>query len=203
MEKWEKVAGEREIQKTAEALKKNGFEVFIAENGMKARDKVLGIIPKGAEVMNHTSMTLESIGVTKDILESGNYNPIRKIFDKMDQKTQGKEMRKLGSVPDYAIGSAHAITQEGTILIASASGSQLPSYAYGAEKIIFVVGAQKIVKSTDDGLKRIHEEAFPLEDKRALKVYGVHSSVNKVLILNKESVQGRITVILVREKIGF
>ncbi|MBI2148909.1 LUD domain-containing protein [Candidatus Woesearchaeota archaeon] len=200
--KFGKVSSDKIIKKTIEALKKNGMNAIMVENSNEAKMKVLELIPKNAEVMNMTSMTIDAINISKEINESGNYNSIRNMFAKIDSKDKS-EMRRLGAVHDYVVGSVHAITQKGNVMIASATGSQLPSYSYGAGKVIWVVGAQKIVKDFDEGLKRLYEYSFPLEDERARKAYGMGSGVNKILIINKEFQPDRITIIIVKEKLGF
>lgn len=95
------------------------------------------------------------------------------------------------------------MTEDGQVVIASATGSQLPSYAYGASNVIWVVGTQKIVKNLDEAMKRVYEYVFPLEKERAMKVAGMKSSVNKILLINKEATPGRIHIIFVQEKLGF
>ncbi|MCX6718516.1 MAG: LUD domain-containing protein [Candidatus Staskawiczbacteria bacterium] len=197
------LAKDESINIAKEALQKNGIEVLVAENGAEAKEKVFAIIPQGAEIMNMTSVTLETLGIAKEIAESGKYNSIRKKFETMDRKTQGLEMQKLGAAPEWAIGSVHAVTEDGKIIVASATGSQLPAYAYGSSHVIWVVGAQKIVKDLDEGMKRVQEYVFPLENERAKKAYGAGSSINKILIFNKEGTAGRITMIIVKEKLGF
>ena len=97
----------------------------------------------------------------------------------------------------------HAVTENGSLLAASASGSQLGPYVTGAGRLILVVGTQKIVSDFEEGLRRINEYVFPLEDARAQAAYGVHSGVNKVLIINRELTPGRITVVFVDEVLGF
>ncbi len=203
MKKWNVLAADEVIKKTAETLRANGFDVFVLNNGQMAKDKVLELIPKGSEVMTMTSVTLDTIGIRQEINESGNYNSVRTKLLKMDRKTQVQEMSRLGAAPEFAIGSVHAVTEDGHVLIASATGSQLPAYVYGAGKVIWVVGTQKIAKNTNEGIKRIYEYVFPLEDERAKKVYGVGTAVNKLLIINKETTPGRITIILIKEKLGF
>jgi hypothetical protein len=189
------------VNKTAEALRKNGFNVIVAKDGADAKAHVFKLIPKGAEVMQMTSVTLDALGISKEINESGQYKAARgKLWDK---SVPQKEKKALGCIPDYAVGSVHAVTQEGHVHIASATGSQIPAYAYGAEKVIWVVGTQKIVKDFNDGMKRLETHTFPLEDARALKAYGVHSGINKMLVVNKEITPGRITIILVPEVLGF
>ena len=202
MGKWDQLADEKTVATTIEALKANGFEVYVAENREVAKQKVLELIPAGAEVMNMTSMTLEAINLAKSIAESGRFDSVRERLTEMSE-AQATEKRRLGTAPEWTIGSVHAVTQDGHLLIASRTGSQLPAYAYGAAHVIWAVGAQKIVKNTDEGMKRIYEHTFLLEDQRARKAYGVGSGVNKILIINKEIQPKRATVILVKEKLGF
>jgi acyl-CoA hydrolase len=114
------------------------------------------------------------------------------------------EKRKLGNGPDYAVGSVHAVTEDGKILIASNTGSQLPAYAYGAGKVVWVVGTHKITKDLDAGMKRIYDYVLPLESVRANKAYGVPGSfVSKLLIINKEVSPGSLIIIFVPEVLGF
>lgn len=203
-EKYGQLAADDVTQKTAKALESNNFKVEVVENGEEAKKKVLELVPQGAEVFTMTSQTLETIGVAKEINESGKYNAIRPKLMAMDWKTQVREMAKLGAAPDWVMASVHAVTEDGHLLIASNTGSQLASEAYPAGKVIFIVGTQKIVKNTEEGIKRIYEYSLPLESERAKKAYGVPgSAVNKILIVNKEVQPERITVILVKEKLGF
>ena len=157
----------------------------------------------GAEVYNNTSSTLEDIGVAEDIERSGQYQALRPRLYQMDREMQGREMRQLSASPDWVVGSVHAVTEEGSLLIASASGSQLGPIVAGAGHVLLVVGGQKIVPDLSTGLRRIYEYCFPLEDRRAKLAYGVPSGVNNVLVINTAIVPGRITVILVNEPLGF
>ena len=197
------MANESKIERTISALKANGIDALVAENGEEAKRKILERLPVGADVMSMTSVTLDAIGISKEIQDSGKFNSVSKKLFSMDRKTQSSEMRKIGSAPDWAIGSVHAVTEDGNVLIASASGSQLPAYVFGAAHVIWAVGIQKIVKNIEEGIKRIYEYSLPLESERARKAYGVPgSSVNKLLIINKE-MPGRITLIFVKENLGF
>lgn len=203
MKKWGNLADEKTVNKTVSELKSNGIETFVVENGKEAKEKVLSLLPKGAEVMTMSSTTLDAIGVSQEI-DSGKFNSVRKNLMSMDRKTQGREMQKLGSSPEWAVGSVHAITEDGKVLIASNSGSQLPAYAYGAGNVIWVVGTQKIVKNLDEGIKRIYEHSLKLESERVKKAYGMPSSfISKILIVNRETVLERIVIILVKEQLGF
>jgi len=197
------LASEESINKTKDALEKNGIAVLVVENGEEAKNKALEMIPAGAEIMNMSSVTVDSIGLAKELNEPGKYNSVRAQFAKMDPKTQGLEMKKLGAAPDWVVGSVHAVTEDGKVVVASATGSQLPAYAYGSSHVIWIVGSQKIVKDLDEATKRINEYVVPLENVRAQKAYGQNTSLNKILIFNKEGTAGRITMIIVKEKLGF
>jgi len=202
-QKFSKLASDKTIEKTVKSLEKNGIKAIVVGNGGGAKKKVLSILPEGAEVFTMTSQTAEGISLAKTINESKKYNSVRNKLMAMDRNTQNREMAKLGATPEFVIGSVHAVTEDGQLLIASASGSQLPAEAYSAGKVVFLVGTQKIVKDLQEGLKRIYEYSYPLEDERAQKAYGMRSGVNKILIINKEMTPGRITVILIKENLGF
>ena len=197
------VASDDTIDKTAAALESNGVRALVARSGAEARDLVTQLLAAGAEVFNNTSRTLETIGLAEDIERSGRYHPLRLRLYQMDREMQQREMRLLAASPDYVVGSVHAVTEGGSLLIASASGSQLGPLASGAGHVILVVGGQKIVPDTETGMRRIHEYAFPLEDARARHVYGVPSGVNNVLIINRVMAPDRVTAILVKELLGF
>ena len=191
------------IAAVAEALEHNGMRAFVVNSGDEARKTVASLIPPGAEVFNNTSRTLESIGVADDIERSGRYQPLRLRLFQMDREMQAREMRILAAAPDYVVGSVHAVTEGGSLLIASASGSQLGPIVSGAEHVIFVIGGQKIVPDIETGLRRIFDYALPLEDRRARESYGVASGVNNILIINRAVAADRITAILVHEALGF
>ena len=202
MSQWDQLASKESIDKTIEALEANGIDAKFVQTGKEAKIEVLSLIPQGAEVMNMTSRTLDTLGIAKEIEESGKYNSMRKKLMSMDRNTMGNEMRKMGAAPDWAVGSVHAVTENGHVLIASNSGSQLPAYINGSAHVVWVAGAQKIVKDMQEGIKRIDEYCLPLENERAQKVYGMGSAVKKIIIINKET-PGRINLILVNEVLGF
>ena len=205
MKKWDKLADEKTIKNTVAALKANGIDAQVVENRQEAKRKVLELIPESSEAMTMTSVTLDTIGLSEEINKADSrFRPLRDKLYAMDRNTQVQEMNRLGAAPEFVVGSVHAVTEDGHVLIASNTGSQLPAYSFGALHVIWVVGAQKIVKNTDEGIKRIYEHSLPLESERAKKAYGVPgSAVNKVLIINKEVQPGRIKLILVKEKLGF
>jgi acyl-CoA hydrolase len=197
-----RLAARAQIDRTALALETNGMHVLIAENAEQARKLFFELLPEGSQIYQGSSITLDTVGITAHIENSGCFDAIRPKLRRLDRQTQSDQIRQLGSSPDYMVGSINAITEDGRVLVASASGSQLGPYVSGAKKVIWVVGAQKIVKDLQEGLRRIEEYVLPLENERLLKVYGMPTSLNKILIFNKER-PGRITIILVKENLGF
>ena len=196
-------AEEARVRRTAVALEANGITVLRAGNSAEAKRIVLDLIPAGSQVHQGASQSLDAAGITDEIDRPGRHEPLRPRVFSMDRATQADQIRRLSASPDIMLGSVHAITETGTLVAASASGSQLGPYASGAGKVILLVGTQKIVPDLEDALRRIDEYAFPLEDARAQAAYGIHSGVNKVLIINREWTPDRITVVLCDEPLGF
>ncbi len=176
--------------------------MIVVETGRQAREVVLGLIPQGAEVHSGKSKTLEDIGVFTELVDSGRYDAIRPRIAAMDRKTQGREIRKLVAAPDFILGSVAAVTEEGTLVAASATGSQLAGYAASAGRVILVVGSQKIVPDLDAALRRINQVVFPYENAQVRARLGVDTVLEKVLLINGEWAPGRTTVVLVREPVG-
>jgi hypothetical protein len=206
---WARLASDEQITRTAAALETNGMRAIVVDTGDDARHQVFDLLPVGAQVLTMTSRTLETIGVAEeinepsDIAESRRYDAVRPRMMQMDRETQGAEIRRLSASPDYAVGSVHAVTENGEVFVASAGGSQLAAYVSGAGAVIWVVGCQKIVADRDAAFQRIYEYSFPREDERAREAYGIGSGVNKVVIVNREYLPDRITVILVKQELGF
>ena len=197
------LADDTRVRRAAAALEANGISVLRAANAAEAKEIVLGLIADGSEVHHGASMSLDVAGITDEIDKSGKYVSLRPRIFSMDRQTRADEIRRLSSAPEVMLGSVHAVTETGSLLTASMGGSQLGPYVSGAGRVILVVGTQKIVLDLEDGLRRINEYAFPLEDVRAQAAYGIHSAVNKVLIINREITPGRIMVIFVDEVLGF
>jgi L-lactate utilization protein LutC len=203
IEELSKLATDEKIARTAKALEANGIQTLIAETGAEAKRLFLELIPEGSEVFLSSSVTLEQLGIVADVDQSGRFDAVRPKMYAMNRETQGREIRKLISAPDFAAGSVHAVTEDGHVLIASATGSQLGPYASGAGNVIWVVGAQKIVKDLNDGLRRLNEHAVPLEEEHMQQLYKVGTAVNEMLIVNRATRPGRITMIIVKEELGF
>src|SRR5260221_8187370 len=194
---------EHAVQCAVVAAEERGFSVGVVGDVDAAGRAVLARSPEGSSVMTNASVTLAETGLTDAINDGGGrYESARNKMFALDFATEAQQMKAIGGQPDYALGSVHAVTRDGTLVIASASGSQLASYAWGAANVIFVVGAQKLVPTLAAAHERIYQHSLPLEDARPQAAYGQHSQVGKVLEIQPE-LPGRIHVVLIRQQVGF
>jgi hypothetical protein len=195
-------ASETTLQQVAGRIRERNIEVLVVKNGEEARQVVLERLPKGAEVHSASSKTLLDAGIFDAIQDPDQYNALRHQFMKMDRKTQGREIRKLIAAPDFMLGSVHAITEDGILVTASATGSQFGPYASTAGKLLLVVGSQKIVPDLETAFRRIRDYVAPWEDARLRQTINMGTYIGKILIIEREWIKERTTVILVREPIG-
>ena len=191
------------LERAAAALTAHGFTVEILDDAATARTRIKDLIPEGTSVFTGASETLRLSGIDEDINTSGRYDSLKKRAGGLDRERDLNEIWRLMSTPEVVVGSVHAVTETGSLVVASASGSQLPAYAGGAPRAIWIVGAQKVVPDLPSALRRVEDHCLPLENDRAMKVYGGPSAINRLLILNAELYPGRGTVLLLREAIGF
>ncbi|MEA2219354.1 MAG: hypothetical protein QOJ35_1980 [Solirubrobacteraceae bacterium] len=200
-ERFTALPDEQTLADTVVALEEHGFGVAVGDDLDAAREAVLTRVPEGASVMTNTSVTLDETGIAAAI-NDGPYDSARNKMLGLDYATQAQEMKAIAGQAEYALGSVHAVTRDGALFIASASGSQLAAYAWGAASVIFVVGVQKLVPGPEAARERIMAHSLKLEDARAIAAYGQHSFVGKILEIHQE-LPGRIHVVLVRQPVGF
>lgn len=195
-------ADERTLAATSAALEERGFSAAVVDDLDAAREGVLARIPIGSSVMTYPSVTLQESGIAEAIDTGDGYDSARARVYALDRETRMGEIKTIMLQPDFSLGSVHAITRDGVLVIASALGSQLASYSWGATNVIFVVGAQKLVADLDVAHERIFRHSLELENARTLEAYGEQSRVGKVLEIRQED-PGRIHVVLVRAAVGF
>jgi hypothetical protein len=191
------------LERAATALTAHGFTVEILDDAAAARTRVKQLVPEGVSVFTGASETLRLSGIEEDLNGSGRYDAVKPRVLALDRATAGDDIRRLLAVPDVVVGSVAAVTETGSLVVASGSGSQLPAYAGGAARTIWIVGAQKVVPDLSTALRRVEDHCLPLESARTQKVHGWPSAVNRLLVLNAEPHPGRGTVLLLREAIGF
>ncbi len=200
--RFDDVATADRLEVVARALRRRGLDVEIVEGAGAAREAVLRRLSPSDEVLEATSETLREIGLAGDGPVAAPYRRLRPELDRLSREGLREEKRRRGASPAVVVGSAQAVTEEGEILVASGSGSQLGPYSYGAARVIWVIGGQKIVRDLDEGLRRIREYALPREDARVRGRGGDGSSLNKLLVVFGEHQPHRASVVLVRDRLG-
>lgn len=203
---YNKLASNKVIEKTIDALKGRGINVELVRDKKEALNLLFKMIPPDSDIMTAGSTTLEQIGLI-DIFRKGEHKwkyHKDKIFSEKDPEKRS-ELRKNSSLSDYFLGSVHAVTENGEVLVASNTGSQIPSYAFTSKNVIWIVGTQKIVKNISKGLERIRKYTYKLEDKRMKDEGYSGTSIGKILIFENEakSLNREVTLIFVNEKLGF
>ncbi|MFZ1970695.1 MAG: lactate utilization protein [Candidatus Nanoarchaeia archaeon] len=204
VQNWVKIPDEKELMETVNNLKSHGINTIIVDNKTEALENIKRIIPKGASIANGSSTTLNEIGFV-DYLMSGSHgwrNLHKEVLNEKDMAKQMDLRRKMDTA-DYFLGSVNAISKRGELVACDASGSRVGAYPFAAKNLLLVSGYQKITDSLEEAMKRVREHVFPLESERAKKVYGRGSALGKWVIIEHELIPNRITLILVKEKLGF
>jgi len=203
-EKWNRIPTPDVVEKTVREMEKRGIKVIFAPDGKEALSELKKIIPSGAEVMNGSSTTLIEIGYEEFISEGkSGWNLMHNKITVENDDRKRAELRRKSVTADYFISGANAIAQTGEIVACDASGSRVGAWPFGAGHLILVVGINKIVPTLHDALNRVWEYAYRLENARAQKAYGMPSVIGKCIILAHEKNEGRVTLILVKEALGY
>jgi L-lactate utilization protein LutC len=200
------LASKEIVEKVVETLGKRNVEALMVESGSLALAKIKELIPKGASVMNGSSVTLEQIGFV-DYLKSGEHgwNNLHEAIIAEKDLSKQSQLRKQAVLSDYYLGSVHALAETGEFVIASNTGSQLPHIVFTSPNLIFVVSTKKIVPTLADAMNRLLEYIVPIEDKRLKEKYGTGSVPNKIVTFKGENSRSgrKVRMILVNEDLGF
>jgi len=202
--KWSRMPSDEEVAKTIKAIEKRGVKVIQAENGQHALEILKTIIPLGATVMSGSSTTLIEIGY-EDFIKKGQskWNDLHDTILSENDEEERYELRRKSVTADYFISGANAIAQSGEIIACDKSGSRVGAWPFAAGHLILVSGINKIASTLEDALQRVWQYAYPLEDARAKKVYGTPSQIGKCVILANENTEGRVTLVLISESLGY
>jgi len=192
------------IAETVENLQANGFEVVVAESAAEALETLQSHIPEGVSVMNGHSTTLEEIGFIEYLTEGDHeWESLPDEIWSIDDDAERQAARRQSQTADYFLGGINAVAQTGELVAADRSGSRIGAYPFAASNVVIVSGVNKIVSTLDDALDRLESVAYPLENERAKDAYGVESAIAKQLVFRKELDEGRTTVVLIREDLGY
>jgi L-lactate utilization protein LutB len=192
------------LDETVENLEANGFEVVVVDTAEDALDAIKSEIPAGASVMNGHSTTLEEIGFDEHLSEGDHeWESLPDQIWSIDDDEERQAARRESQTAEYFLGGINAISRTGELVAADLSGSRIGAYPFAAGNVMIVSGTNKIVPTLDDALDRLESVAYPLENERAQEAYGVESAIAKQLIFHREADEGRTTVVLVREQLGY
>ena len=192
------------VAETVANLEERGFEVVVVDNGAEALDEIEPRIPAGVSVMNGHSTTLEEIGFD-ELLSEGNHGweSLPDQIWSIDDDAERQAARRESQTADYFLGSVNAVATTGELVAADLSGSRIGAYPFAAGNVVIVTGTNKVVPTLDDAFDRLESVAYPLENERAKEAYGVESAIAKQLVYRREPEEGRTTVVLVREQLGY
>ncbi len=198
------LASDDVVARVAAALEKRNVQVIVVSSSKEALDKLIELVPEGAEMHTGTSTTLQDIGYIDFLMsDTGRYNILGKAMAEESDPERRLELRRRAATAQYFISSVHAIAETGEVVVASRTGSQIAPYAFGSQHVIWVVGTQKIVPTLEDAIRRVREYSLPMEDQRVKKLGGPGSIVGKFMIFENEIQPDRITAVLVKEKVGY
>ena len=192
-----------QVQRTLEALAARNFEAEVFESSAQALEALKGLIPEGAQIFTGTSETLDSIGYTDFVHHNPIYNNLHDEIDSEPDQAKQRDLRRRATIVEYCVGSVQAISETGEIVIASASGSQIGAYAYGAKHLILVAGTQKICPSLTDAIARVRGHTVEKHDQWLAGRGRGPAPIGKLLILEHEIAAGRVQVVLIKENLGW
>ncbi|AUG49082.1 lactate utilization protein [Haloarcula taiwanensis] len=203
-ESLDELASEETIEETVENLEANGFDVIVVDSADEALTELQSLIPAEASVMNGHSTTLEEIGFV-DYLTEGDHEweSLPDQIWSIDDDAKRQAARRESQTADYFLGGINGISKTGELVAADRSGSRIGAYPFAASNVVIVSGVNKIVPTLEDALDRLESVAYPLENERAKEAYGVDSAIAKQLILRQELEEGRTTVVLIRDHLGY
>jgi hypothetical protein len=203
-EKWNQLPPDNEVAQTVEAIMQRGIAVVRAKNGKIALGILKDLIPPEAEVMHGSSTTLVEIGYDEYVhSDESRWNDLHRAIVAENDEEKRRDLRRKSVTADYFISGANAIAQSGEIVACDKVGSRVGAWPYAATHLILVSGTNKIAPTLDHALLRVWEYAYPLENARAKRAYGVPSEIGKCVILAHEEIEGRVTLILIDESLGY
>jgi hypothetical protein len=194
---------EETITRTVEALKARNVDVMVVDDGAQALAKLKELVPEGSVIFNNTSETLDSIGYSDYVRQNPKY---RNLHDEMEAETdpaKQRDIRRRATMADYFIGSVQAVAETGEVVVASGSGSQIAAYVYNAEHLIWLAGTQKICPGLSEAMDRVRGYTLERHDSWLQGRGRNPSPIGKLMVFENEVVAGRITMILIKESLGW
>lgn len=203
-ERWGRMPDKTTIEKTVEAIGSRNIGVILVDTAEEALRAIVDLIPEGGEVMHGTSTTLIEVGFDRVLKENPKgWQDYHAVITAENDTEKRHALRRKSVAADYFLSGVQAIIESGEVVACDKTGSRTGAWPHAAAHLILVSGANKIVPTLDDAFRRCREVALPLEEQRARHVYGTGSYIGKYVILEREDTDGRITLVLIREPLGY
>lgn len=204
---------EQKIERTIYALEKNNMKGYFAKSNEELLELVKDIAKEGELVSVGGSMSLFESNVI-DLLRSGRYEFLDRYKENLTPNDM-KEIYRKSFCADTYFSSANAITEEGEIYNVDGNGNRVAAILYGPDKVILIVGVNKIVKDVNEAINRNKEISGPANGKR-LNTATPCANVGKCMdcksddricceytLIKRQRTANRIHVIFVNESLGF
>ncbi|MCC7554906.1 MAG: lactate utilization protein [Methanoculleus marisnigri] len=203
-ERWSRKPDETTLKKTVEAMEARNFKVFLVDTAEDGLRTLVDLLPEGAEVMNGYSTTLVEMGFDRVLKENPKgWRDYHAVITGENDTEKRHALRRKSVAADYFLSGVQAIAESGEIVGCDKTGSRMGAWPHAAAHLILVSGTNKIVPTVDDALRRCRDYCLPLENQRAQRTYGVRSYIGKHVILDHEDVDERVTLVLIRELLGY
>jgi L-lactate utilization protein LutB len=201
------------IKRTMESLEKNNISAYRVENEEEALNKIGELIPEGSTIGIGGSMTLFEIGAI-DYIRKGNYN----VLDRYKEGLTPAEMKEIfrkGFFADAFLTSSNAVTESGELYNVDGTGNRVAAMLFGPDKVIVVVGINKLVKDIEEAALRVEETAAPANNVRLNKTnpctkigHCMDCSsegriCNEYTVIRRQGAKGRLHVIIVNKELGY
>jgi L-lactate utilization protein LutB len=204
---------EKKVERTIKNLEKNNMNGYFVQNNEEALNKIKELLNEGDMVSVGGSMTLFEIGAL-ELLRNGKYNFLDRYEEGLT-KEQIKDIYRKSFCADAYLSSSNAVTEEGELYNVDGNGNRVAAMIYGPDKVIIVVGTNKIVKDLDEAVMRNREIAAPANAKRLNRTtpcakvgYCMDcSSKDRIcsdyVVIRRQMQNGRIHIIVVNEELGY
>ena len=208
--KW---VNEQKILRTIEAINKNNMNGYLVNTKEELIEKIKELVKENSTVSCGGSMSLFETGVIEH-LRSGRY----KFLDRYKEGLSREDITKIFKESFFAdayFASSNAVTEDGKLYNVDGNGNRVAAMLFGPEKVILVVGVNKIVSNIEEAIKRNKEISAPANAKRldkmtpcskvgyCMKCKGNDKICREFTVISSQINKDRIHVIFMNESIGY
>lgn len=204
---------EQKVKRTMEALEANNMESYFVKDEKALIEKINEFVKDGETVAVGGSMTLFETGVI-DFLRSGRFNFLDRYKENLTAEDTKNIFRKSFMSDTYFV-SSNAVTEQGELYNIDGTGNRVAAMIYGPDKVIVIIGVNKIVSNLDEAIDRTRNCAAPANAKRlnrntpcakvgyCMDCDSAERICNDYVLIKKQGQKGRIKVIVVGKNLGY